>query len=268
MIKTNEHSDNLLELRNVSLRERKPFPLCFFRKKNILESLSFKLKENESLGIMGDENSGKDILISLLAGMFNPTSGEMFFMDTLINNDTETRKSNMRMLFINTANALNPRMKVKDLLQIPLMLNYDLTEDERNERVWEILKLVDLTQDIAFKYPNTLSIGQRKRVALARALILNPRILLANKTMSSFDPLMRTYICSLFAKLKKERQISTIISTSDLDILSRTCDKLLIMNNGRMVEFGNTEEIINSSNDITRKLIANYHNEYRFKPRR
>ena len=79
---------------------------------------------------------------------------------------------------------------------------------------------------------------------------------------------MRTYICSLFAKLKKERQISTIISTSDLDILSRTCDKLLIMNNGRMVEFGNTEEIINSSNDITRKLIANYHNEYRFKPRR
>ena len=222
MIKTNEHSDNLLELRNVSLREYRPFPLCFFRKKNILESLSFKLKENESLGIMGDENSGKDILIS----------------------------------------------KVKDLLQIPLMLNSDLTEDERNERVWEILKLVDLTQDIAFKYPNTLSIGQRKRVALARALILNPRILLANKTMSSFDPLMRTYICSLFAKLKKERQISTIISTSDLDILSRTCDKLLIMNNGRMVEFGNTEEIINSSNDITRKLIANYHNEYRFKPRR
>ena len=185
MIKTNEHSDNLLELRNVSLRESRPFPLCFFRKKNILESLSFKLKENESLGIMGDENSGKDILISLLAGMFNPTSGEMFFMDTLINNDTETRKSNMRMLFINTANALNPRMKVKDLLQIPLMLNSDLTEDERNERVWEILKLVDLTQDIAFKYPNTLSIGQRKRVALARALILNPRILLANKTMSS-----------------------------------------------------------------------------------
>ena len=148
------------------------------------------------------------------------------------------------------------------------MLTSDLTEDERNERVWEILKLVDLTQDIAFKYPNTLSIGQRKRVALARALILNPRILLANKTMSSFDPLMRTYICSLFAKLKKERQISTIISTSDLDILSRTCDKLLIMNNGRMVEFGNTEEVINSSNDITRKLIANYHNEYRFKPRR
>ena len=83
--------------------------------------------------------------------------------------------------------------------------------------------------------------------------------------MSSFDPIMRTYIASIFVRLKKERQISTIISTSNLDILSRTCEKILVMDQGNLVEFGTTNEIIsNSTNEITRKLIKNYENEYRY----
>ena len=259
-------SNTLLELRNISLYERSDSLLSLFRKTIVIDSLSFKLGENESLGIVGDENSGKDVLINVLAGITNPSKGEIYYFDRLIKDNIDARKLNIRLLFNNTNNALNPKMIVRDLLQVPLKLNVDMSDEERQNQVDEILKLVDLTPDIAYKFPTTLSIGQRKRVALARALILNPRILLANKTMSSFDPLMRTYICSLFAKLKKERQISTIISTSDLDILSRTCDKLLVMHQGKMVEYGAADEIMNrSTNEITRKLIANYRNEYRFK---
>ena len=265
LMKISSSNETLLELKHITKIEQRSSLLGFFHKNTVINDLSFVLKENESLGIVGDENSGKDLLVAIIAGLRNPTKGEILYYGTSVTDVPRERHANIRMLFNNTANALNPKMRIRDLLEIPLLINTDLSDHERHAQVAETLTLVDLTPDIAYKYPTTLSIGQRKRVALARALILNPRILLANKTMSSFDPIMRTYIASLFVRLKKERQISTIISTSDLDILSRTCEKILVMDQGKLVEFGNTNEIISTStNDITRKLIKNYENEYRY----
>lgn len=255
----------LLKIENLNYIEKKPSFLGFKKKQIILSDINFELQDGESLSIIGDENSGKNHLISIIAGLKSATSGKIYFQGVPLEYHSKNKFSNIRMIFQDPENSLNPHMKIKELLEIPLILNTTLKEEERQKHVNEIMDLVDLTADIANQYPHSLSIGQKKRIALARALILNPKIILSNSNIANYEPTMKLNICYLMKKLQTERKINVISVSSDFEICRAISSKIIVLSEGKIVEMGNTKNIIeNPTSDITKKLLLNYQNEYRY----
>lgn len=237
-----------------------------FRSDFILKNISFSLHDGESLAIIGEEKSGKSELISAIAGLITPTRGLILYNGQTYESNRQMRAQNFRMIFQDQETALNRKLRIIDILQIPLLINTSMAENERKERIYDTLNLVDLPNSIARRYPQELSYGQMKRISFARALILNPKVILANKSISSFDPNLRAHICNMMLRLQKERRISTIITTSDLEIARKISDKLLVLCKGEAIEFGDTRKILNNpQNEITQRLLRNYNNEYRYK---
>ncbi len=254
-------------LRVVNLYYRQPTTLLsrIFRVDYLLKDINFTLNEGESLAIIGDEGSGKSELIANIAGLKNPTKGYILYGGQTYQSNPSNRSLNYRMIFQDQETALNRKLKVKELLQIPLLINTKMNEQERIERVMDTLNLVDLPETIANSYPSELSYGQLKRISFARALILNPKVVLADRSISSFDPNLRAHICNMMLRLQKERKISTIISTSDIEIAKNISDKILVLHKGEVKEFGTTKKILeNPQNEITQRLLLNYNNEYRY----
>lgn len=259
----------MISVSGLYYRQPGSFWKSFFQPKYILEDISFSLQEGESLAVIGEERSGKSELIAAIAGIINPSKGRIYLYDQDIATHQRFRSQNVRMVFQNPISGLNQRLRVYDILQIPLLITGGLSRQEREERIRDVLNLVDLTWDIGNMYPSSLSQGQLKRVAFARALILNPKIILANRAASAFDPNLRSRICNMLIRLHKERKICSIIATSDLDIARHICDKILVLNKGKVVEFGSMVKILsNPQSEITARLIANYNNEYRYDPDR
>ena len=237
-----------------------------FRSDFTLKNISFSLNDGESLAIIGEEGSGKTELIYSIAGLIRPTKGTILYSGQTYESNRSIRSQNFRMIFQDEETALNRKLKVRDILQIPLLISTDMPYRERMERIADTLNLVDLPESIAGCYPAELSYGQVKRISFARALILNPKVVLANKSISSFDPNLRAHICNMMLKLQKERKISTIITTSDLDLARNISDRLLVLDKGEVVEFGDTKKILNNPQcEQTRRLLLNYNNEYRYK---
>lgn len=263
------NESQMINVSSLYYRAPSSFWHSFFRPNYLLEDINFSLNDGESLAILGDEKSGKTELITTIAGITNPSKGKIFLYGQDIASNKQFRSMNVRMIFQNPLTGLNQRLRVFELLQVPLIINTKMSKEEREERVLDILNLVDLQRDIGNMYPSSLSQGQIKRVAFARALILNPKIILANRAIAAFDPNLRARICNMLIKLHKERKICSIIATSDIDIARHISDKLLVMSDGKVVEFGPTTKILEKpQSEITAKLIANYYNDYRYDPKK
>ena len=256
--------DPLIRLSGVCYREHSPWFSRLFRAEYILKDISFSLEDGESMAVVGDEDSGKSELIALIAGLLEPTRGRILYSGQTAAANPRNRARNFRMIFQDQETSLNRKLRIRDILQIPLLINTGMDRRERLERIADTLNLVDLPESIAGRYPSELSHGQMKRVSFARALILNPRVILADKSISSFDPNLRAHICNMLLRLQKERRISSIITTSDLDLVRNISDRLLVLDRGEIVEFGDTRKILSAPQSPTAtRLLMNYYNEYR-----
>lgn len=230
-----------------------------------IESASFTLNPGETLALVGEAGSGKSTLARILAGVVAPSQGEIKVDgQSLEFADYEQRCKLIRMIFQDPNSSLNPRLRIGRILEAPLMLNTDMSPSERAYKVQETLRLVGLLPEHALFYPQMISAGQKQRVALARAFIMSPKIIVADESFSNLDLSVRSQIINLLLKLQAELGIAYVIVANDLGLVRHISDKVIIMDQGKMIESGLTREVFaNPQHEITKRLLQSYIHEYR-----
>lgn len=223
-----------------------------------LGPVDFQLKAGETLAIIGENSSGKSLLAKLLVGLEQPTSGKLFLNGNELNKSEIKQKCHdIRMIFQNSNGALNPALTIESTLQEPLLLNTDMSSQDRLNKIEETLKLVGLMDDHKFFYPHMLSDGQKQRVAVARALILNPKVIVADEPFAALDPSVRSQTVNLLMRTQQELGLGFIFISHNLGIVRHIADKILVMQQGKIVESGKTEVIFNWPKDeYTKRLIS------------
>jgi cationic peptide transport system ATP-binding protein len=222
-----------------------------------LAPVSFELERGQTLAIVGEVGSGKSTLARILVGAEQRTTGEIFFEgEALESRNLKQRCRLIRMIFQDPNTSLNPKLTIGELLNEPLRFSSNLTAIERKQQVIETLRKVGLLPEHADFYPNMLSDGQKQRVAVARALMLNPKIIIADEALTALDLSVRSQIINLLLKLQKEMGLSYIFVSHNLNIVRHVSDKIMVLHRGQMVEHATTEDLFNSpQHEYTQRLI-------------
>lgn len=231
----------------------------FFRKKEVtaFAPLSFDLERGQTLAIVGESGSGKSTLAKVLTGVMKPSTGHIRIDG--VNHSVqqhEKRCKQIRMIFQDPNTSLNPRARIGRILEAPLSLNNtELTPEQTQQRIADTLKKVGLLPEHEAFYPIMLSSSQKQRVALARALILDPKIIVADEVLATLDVSVRSQIINLILQVQKERGISFIMVAHNIGIVRHISDKILVMHEGQMVEYGDTLQVLNDPQHIVTKRI-------------
>lgn len=229
-----------------------------------VDDVSFKVKKGETLGIVGESGSGKTTLARVILRLIEPTSGAVYFNSKnifdLSKHELRRLRPQMQMIFQDPMASLNPRRKVKQTLVQVFKLHTSLTDEEIEEKVLSLLEKVGLSPPELFleRYPHELSGGQRQRVCIARAIALDPKLLIADEPVSALDVSVRGQIINLLLDIYEEREgkIVYIIISHDIALIKSMCKTTLVMYSGRMVELGDTASIVESPlHPYTKMLI-------------
>lgn len=225
-----------------------------------LGPVSFNFKAGETLAIVGDNNSGKSLLAKLLVGLETPKSGKIFMNGLeLTQSNINARCHDIRMIFQNSNESLNPGLTLGNIMEEPLRLNTKLNAPQRKSLVEKTLRQVGLMAEHRFFYRHMLSDGQRQRIALARALILNPKVIVADEPFAALDPSVRSQAVNLLMKLQRDLGLGFIFISHNLGIVRHISDKVVIMKSGKVVESGKTDAIFNWPKDeYTKKLVDSH----------
>jgi peptide/nickel transport system ATP-binding protein len=236
------------------------------QKVEALRSVSFDIEAGQRFGIVGESGSGKSTLLRMLSGLDRPTSGGIEVVGRDIGKargaDLAELRKNLQIVFQDPMGSLDPRMKVGDIIAEPLLNAANLesgtamAKKERGALVAEMLNAVGLPVDSVDRFPHQFSGGQRQRISIARALVCRPRILVADEPVSALDVSVRAQVLNLMADLVEEYKLTLIFVSHDLGVVRYLCDRVAVMQSGRIVEQGATAEIYeNPANDYTRTLI-------------
>ncbi|NNG18884.1 ABC transporter ATP-binding protein [Naumannella sp. ID2617S] len=234
------------------------------RKVTAVDNVSLSVAPGERLGIVGESGSGKSTLIRMMAALDRPTSGtiRLHGKDIAL---PESRlgflRSAVQLVFQDPRSSLNPRMRVADVITEPLRSRLLRTRDDvpadRSRRLAEVLEAVGLPADSGRRYPHEFSGGQRQRIAIARALAPNPEVLIADEAVSALDVSVRAQVLNLLNELVANFGLTLIFVSHDLNVIRHTCDTVLVLRQGQVVERGRTAEVYaNPRADYTRELLA------------
>jgi len=244
------------------------FPMpknSFFSKTEYLKavnSLSFDIKKGEILGVVGESGSGKSTLARSILKLQEPTSGKIsvFGENILKMNNKQTKKfrKNIQAVFQDPFSSLNPRMTVSEILAEPLDSFFPKTKKvEAIQKITRCLDDVGLEAGFLGRYPHELSGGQCQRVAIARALISKPKLLVCDEAVSALDASIRSEIIELLLKLKQHKKLTMVFIAHDLAVVKKICDRVLVMQNGVLIEQGKTSAVFqNPSNQYTKNLLG------------
>ncbi len=248
--------ETVLEVTN--LYKKFPYKTNFFGKTvkylNAVNGVNFKLHKNEILGLVGESGCGKSTLGKTIVSLEKPSSGnstinidgEKIDLNSLDGKKFRKYKRYIRMLFQDPFTSLNPRLPVKDIIAEPLHVHYNYNKYQITEKVSEIMLKVGLDPNYMKRYPHSFSGGQRQRIAFARALIMHPKILVADEPVSALDVSIQAQIINLILQLKKEFQLSIIFISHDLSVVDLVSDRIAVMYFGEIVEIGDKKDIINN----------------------
>ncbi len=235
-----------------------------------LQSANFTVLPGERLGVVGESGSGKSTLLRILAGLDQPTSGSAVVAGNEVAGAPESKlvqlRQELQIVFQDPMGSLNPRMKVLDIVTEPLLVP-GRTENaaKRKKMAEEMLAAVGLGAETLQRYPHQFSGGQRQRISIARALICRPRVLVADEPVSALDVSVRAQVLNLLADLVDAYQLTLVFVSHDLAVIRYLCDKVVVMQNGVIVEAGDTESVYtNPQHPYTAKLVAssmNLHTE-------
>ncbi|MFT7411734.1 MAG: cationic peptide transport system ATP-binding protein [Paraglaciecola sp.] len=225
-----------------------------------LGPISFNFKAGETLAIVGNNSSGKSLLAKLLVGLETPKSGKMYMNGLELNkSNISTRCHDIRMIFQDSNESLNPGLTLGSILEEPLRHNTKLNAQQRKSLIEHTLRQVGLMAEHQFFYRHMLSDGQRQRIALARALILNPKVIVADEPFAALDPSVRSQAVNLLMKLQRDLGLGVIFISHNLGIVRHISDKVIIMRDGKVVESGKTDVIFNWPKDeYTKKLVESH----------
>src|SRR5690625_978632 len=225
-----------------------------------VDGVSFSIEQGKTYGLVGESGSGKTTTGRAIIGLNHITSGSVHFEGNDLNDSRGSkidRSKDIQMIFQDPYSSLNPRKRVLDIVAEPLRNYEKLTKAEEKKRVHELLELVDLSPESIYKYPHEFSGGQRQRIGIARAIALKPKLIIADEPVSALDVSVQAQVLNFMQDIQKELNLTYLIISHDLGVIRHMCDRVAIMNRGRFVEEGNTEDIFNDPQHIyTKRLVA------------
>ena len=215
------------------------------KKKHIVKEADFYIKKGEIVGIVGESGSGKSTLSKAVTGLVPYENGTI-----------QLKEDRPAMVFQDPYSSLNPSKKVGWLIEEPLRNQGGFSKEERKKRVDEMLIQVGLPVEFKERYIRQLSGGQRQRVSIACALITNAKLIVLDEPVSALDVTIQAQILSLLLKLRETYDLSYLFISHDLNVVYQICDRIYVMENGRLIENGTKEEIFyNPKTDYTKKLL-------------
>lgn len=260
VISPSETADRRVQLlKNETLLEVKNLEVKFPKKKNWLgqptewlravDGVSFEIRQGESFGIAGESGCGKTTLGRAVARLNEPSGGQVFFKNKEISrlSDTEMRplRREMQVVFQDPFSSLNPRMTIGEAIREPLAVHriFEKKQDQLARTV-ELLETVGLSAEHLGRYPHEFSGGQRQRICIARALALEPEFLICDEIVSALDVSVQATVLNLLADLQSRFGLTYLFISHDLSVIHQFCDRLMVMNLGRVEEIGFAEEIL------------------------
>ena len=233
--------------------------------KLIVDDVDLGIADGERVGLVGSSGSGKSMIARAMMGLLPATAqvtGSVELGGTQIVGASDAAVADLRgryvgMVFQNPSAALNPVMTVAQQVGLPLYLHYDLSLAERSERVTAVLAKVGLGEDVLVKYPHELSGGQRQRVGIARALVMNPKLIIADECISALDMSIQAQVVNLMKDIQDETGLAYLFIAHDLSMVKYISDRIGVLHLGYLLETGTTEEIFSHPvHPYTRSLIS------------
>ncbi|MBG9783022.1 ABC transporter ATP-binding protein [Shouchella lehensis] len=253
-------SDNkpLLQVRNL----KQYFQLAKGHVTKAVNDVSFTIYEGESFGFVGESGSGKSTTGRSLLHLHKPTSGEVLYegfdLGHLTPNELKHMRRHIQIIFQDPYASLDPRLKIIDSIGEALDLHQLVqTKQERYTRVVELLTLVGLDRDMAYRYPHEFSGGQRQRIGIARALAVQPKLIVCDEILSALDASIQTQMIELLKDLQQKLGLTYLFIAHDLSMVQQFCDRVAVMYKGRIVEMGSTKRIFEQPHHpYTKNLLA------------
>ena len=274
VIITKEHRDNehkelysrskILEIQNI--KTYFPKNKTFFGKTidyvKAVDDVTLDVYEGETLGLVGESGCGKTTLGRTILRLTEPTEGKIFFQRNdllrLKPDDMRQLRKDMQIIFQDPYSSLNPRITIGEALMEPMQVHNILSNNnQRKEKVYELLKKVGLEEKQYGRYPHEFSGGQRQRVCIARALSLNPKFIICDESVSALDVSVQAQVLNLLNDLKREFKFTYIFISHDLSVVKFMSDRMCVMNKGKIEEMGDADQIyLNPQSDYTKNLIS------------
>jgi oligopeptide transport system ATP-binding protein len=239
----------------------KHFPAGIGSTVHAVDGVSFEIREGETLGLVGESGCGKSTLARLVTQLIPVTSGKVFFGDVeltkLRGEKLRQYRRQMQMIFQDPFASLDPRMTVGDIIAEPLDNFRVIRGRKRNERVQELLKIVGLNPNFNNRYPHEFSGGQRQRIGIARALALNPQLVVCDEAISALDVSIQAQIVNLLEDLQREFKLTYLFIAHDLSVVRHISDRVMVMYLGKIVEIADSAETYSSpKHPYTKALLS------------
>ncbi len=249
-------NSSLLEVRH--LRKFFPIQKGFFRRTvgavRAVDDVSFVIREGETLGLVGESGCGKTTTARCILRAIPPTAGQILFhtdsgqtvdLAPLTRRQLRPLRPQMQMIFQDPFGSLNPRMTLFDIVGEPLLVNGMTNRKQRTECVAEMLRLVGLRPEYMQRFPHAFSGGQRQRIGIARALVLHPRLVVADEPVSALDVSVQAQVLNLLLDLQEKLHLTYLFVAHNLSVVKHVCDDVAVMYVGKLVETASTHEIFN-----------------------
>jgi len=226
-----------------------------------VDDVSFTIRQGEMFGLVGESGSGKSTTGRCILRLIEPSSGEVAFRgeDVLTFSRSRMRaaRRDMQIVFQDPYSSLNPRMRAGDIVEEPLIVHDMGAKTERVARVDELFTLVGLERDHRTRYPHEFSGGQRQRIGIARALALNPALIIADEAVSALDVSIQAQVVNLMLELKAQLKLTFLFIAHDLRLVEHICSRLAVMHLGKIVEMGDSGPLFaNAAHPYTRALLS------------
>jgi ABC-type oligopeptide transport system ATPase subunit len=226
-----------------------------------VDGVSFTIAPGETFGLVGESGSGKTTTGRCVLRLIEPTSGEVRFKGEDVLRFSRERlrlaRREMQIVFQDPYSSLNPRMRVRDIVEEPLVIHKTGSKPERRRRVEELFELVGLDPSQLTRYPHEFSGGQRQRIGLARALALNPSLIIADEPVSALDVSVQAQVVNLLMELQERLKLTYLFIAHDLRLVRHICNRVAVMYRGRIVEMGATQALFDApAHPYTRALLS------------
>ncbi len=260
--------ERILEVNH--LKKYYPITSGFFKKHvgdvKAVDDISLFINTGETLGLVGESGCGKTTASRCILRAYEPSAGEILFrkkdgnvvnLAKLTEKELRPLRTEMQMIFQDPFGSLNPRMNVYEIISEPMLVNGITSRKEREDRVEELLKLVSLRPEYMSRYPHSFSGGQRQRIGIARALALQPRLIVADEPVSALDVSVQAQVLNLLMDLMNNMGLTYLFIAHDLSVVRHICDRVTVMYVGKIVETARTEELFQTPfHPYTEALMA------------